>query len=434
MVLPVISAYSPAWKEFLARRESIPPELEASVREIIAAVVRDGDAALLEYTRRWDGVSLPAGKIRVEREEVIDAYGTVNQISASFTAGIGNGLRDLQAFHEKSRLNSWFTTGPGGEITGQLYLPLARVGVYIPGGRAAYPSSVLMTVVPAMVAGVEEIAIVTPPGPDGMANPFVLVAADRAGVTEIYRVGGAQAIAALAYGTATIPKVDKIVGPGNAYVATAKRLVYGRVDIDMVAGPSEVVVVADNRARPEWVAADLLAQAEHDPLARAVLLTPSEALAWKVAREVDAQLAGLPRAGIAGEALAKNGAAVTTRDLKEAMALANELAPEHLELMLADPWAWLSKVKNAGAVFLGGYTPEAVGDYCAGPSHVLPTGGTARFFSPLGVEDFLKRTSLIAYNRESLAGAARAVTTLARIEGLEAHARAVEIREQARTT
>lgn len=426
MTLQVICAGSQAWKEFLARREGVQQEVEAAVREIIAAVAKDGDVALLEYTRRWDGVDLPAGKIRVDREEVREAYGAV---TSSFIQSVRICQNNIQAFYERSRPNSWFVTGTAGEITGQLYLPLARVGIYVPGGRAAYPSSVLMTAVPAVVAGVEEIVMVTPPGPDGRVNPFVLVAADIAGVTEIYRVGGAQAIAALAYGTASIPKVDKIVGPGNAYVATAKRLVYGRVDIDMVAGPSEVAVVADGSARPEWVAADLLAQAEHDPLARAVLLTPSFELAWNVSREVEAQLASLPRAEIAREALARNGAAVTTSDLEEAMALANELAPEHLELLLADPWAWLSRVKNAGAVFLGGYTPESVGDYHAGPSHVLPTGGTARFFSPLGVEDFLKRTSLVAYNRESLARATTAITTLARTEGLEAHARAVEIRE-----
>ncbi|TDA67555.1 MAG: histidinol dehydrogenase [Clostridia bacterium] len=424
-MLRVIRAGSAAWAEFMAARAGEQQQLEQEVKEVLGSVAVRGDAALREYTRRWDGVDMPPDKIEVCREEIEAAY---REVAPSFKQALLACRDNIQAFHQRSRPNSWFATGTAGEIAGQVYLPLARVGIYIPGGRAAYPSSVLMTALPAMVAGVEEIIMVTPPGPDGRVDPHVLAAAALAGVNKVYRVGGAQAIAALAFGTATIPKVDKIVGPGNAYVATAKRLVYGRVDIDMVAGPSEVVVVADGGVRPEWVAADLLAQAEHDPLARAVLLTPAVELAYQVGREVEAQLATLPKAGIAGEALAKNGAAVTTRDLEEALALANELAPEHLELMLAEPWAWLARVRNAGAVFLGGYTPEPVGDYHAGPSHVLPTGGTARFFSPLGVEDFLKRTSLIAYTPEGLARAAPSIVTMARVEGLEAHARAVEIR------
>lgn len=422
-----MAAGSQAWQQLLARRRHREEEVEERVREVLQAVAAEGDAAVLAYTRRWDGVALQAGELRVGEKEIAAAY---RAVEAGFLSALRHSRDHILAFHRRSVPHSWIHPEAGGRVTGQLYRPLARVGTYIPGGTAAYPSSVLMTALPARVAGVEEIVMVTPPRPDGSLNPYTLVAAAEAGVTEIYRVGGAQAVAALAYGTSSIRRVDKIVGPGNIYVATAKRLVYGLVDIDMVAGPSEVVIVADGTADPAWLAADLLSQAEHDPRAQALLLVTNQELAALVDMELAGQLRDLSRREMAARALEDNGAIVITDSTTAAIELANELAPEHLELVVADPWAYLGWVRNAGAVFLGPYTPEPVGDYLAGPSHVLPTGGTARFFSPLGVEDFMKRTSLIAYTRESLAAGAASIITLARLEGLDAHARAVEIRQE----
>ncbi len=395
------------------------------VREIVDMVRTGGDGALCRLTARFDGVELTPERLRVSEEELAAAY---RQVEPEFLAAVRAARERIAAFHRRHQPSSWFTVDAQGMVLGQLVRPLERVGIYVPGGTACYPSTVLMTALPAREAGVPEIVVVTPPGPQGKVPAATLVAAAEAGVTEIYRVGGAQAVAALAYGTETIRPVDKIVGPGNLYVTLAKQQVFGVVDIDMLAGPSEVVVVADTSADPACVAADLLAQAEHDPLATAVLVTPDRGLAERVRDELERQLAACPRREIAAESLRRRGMALITRNLEEAVALADELAPEHLELMVARPWELLGRVRRAGAVFLGINSPEALGDYLAGPSHVLPTGGSARFFSPLGVEDFLKRSSLIAGSREGLVALAPHVVTLARVEGLEAHARAVIVR------
>jgi histidinol dehydrogenase len=335
--------------------------------------------------------------------------------------------RNIRAFHEKQKLTSWVSQEPHGVILGQLARPLQSVGIYVPGGKAVYPSSVLMNAVPAKVAGVERVVMCSPV-PGGALDPSILVAADIAGVTEIYKIGGAQAVAAMAYGTATVPRVDKIVGPGNIYVATAKRLVFGQVDIDMIAGPSEVLVIADDTADPSYVAADLLSQAEHDELASAILVTPSRRLADKVIAEIDRQMANLVRREIAGKSIDRFGAVVIVKDLAEATDISNAIAPEHLELSVEKPFELLALIRNAGAIFLGHYSPESVGDYVAGPNHVLPTGGTARFFSPLSTDDFMKKSSLIFYTKEGLERVAEAVTRIADVEGLEAHGNTIRVR------
>jgi histidinol dehydrogenase len=403
------------------------PEQNAAVREIVAAVRAEGDAALIRYTERFDGVKLTPAELRVTEEEIRDAYGRVD---AEFLAAIREAAANIRAFHEKQKRKSWMEPSPDGTLLGQIVRPLRRVGVYVPGGKAAYPSSVLMNVIPAKVAGVPGIVMVTPPATGGEPgiNPYILVAAAEAGVQEIYRVGGAQAIAALAYGTETIAPVDKICGPGNIYVALAKREVYGAVDIDSIAGPSEIVVLADETADPVHVAADLLSQAEHDEMASAVLVTTSEALARAVRDEVERQLADLPRAAIARKSIDDYGAILKADSLEEAIAVVNRLAPEHLEIMTADPMAVVGRIENAGAIFLGECSTEPVGDYFAGPNHILPTNGTARFASALGVDDFVKTSSLIRYSREALMAHGAKIMALARREGLEAHARAVEVR------
>ncbi|MEW9031137.1 MAG: histidinol dehydrogenase [Planifilum fimeticola] len=406
------------------RRESgLPADQERKIRLILSAVRAEGDSALRRYTEMFDGASLR--DLRVTEEEIGAAY---EQVSAEWLEALREAARRIRRYHERQKRQSWMEPEADGTILGQLIRPLERVGVYVPGGRAAYPSSVLMNVIPARVAGVEEIAMVTPPLPDGSIHPPTLVAAREAGVTEIWKAGGAQGIAALAYGTESIRRVDKIVGPGNIYVAYAKRMVYGTADIDMIAGPSEIVVIADETADPVYVAADLLSQAEHDPMASAVLITPSSALAEQVSRELVKQCEALERREIAGQSLREHGAICLTEDLAEAVETANRLAPEHLELLVADPWRWVGRVKNAGAVFLGECSPEPVGDYFAGPNHVLPTNGTARFFSPLSVDDFLKKTSLIAYSREALLREGPRVITLAEGEGLGAHAESIRVR------
>jgi len=404
---------------------AVDPEIHRRVEEIVAAVRHKGDAALLEFTERFDRVALTAGELAVTPSELDAAEWTVGDATMRalrYAAG------RIERFHRECAPRSWRMTDALGSRLGQEVRPIDRVAVYVPGGRAAYPSTVLMTVIPARVAGVREIVLVSPPSADKSLNAAVLAAARVAGVTEAYRVGGAQAVAALAYGTETIRRVDKIVGPGNVYVALAKSRVFGDVGIDMVAGPSEVVVVADDSADAVFVAADLLAQAEHDPMARAVLLTPSRALIDRVAREAERQLRALPRREIAGAALQAHGALVLTRSLEEAVEVANLLAPEHLELQVADPEALLSRVRNAGAVFLGRLTPEVVGDYVAGPNHVLPTGGTARFASALGTEDFVKRMSVIQYADAGLQEAAPHLAELARVEGLDGHGAAAAVR------
>ncbi|MET0851601.1 MAG: histidinol dehydrogenase, partial [Candidatus Rokuibacteriota bacterium] len=372
-----------------------------------------------------DGVRLePAGLPVTEAE--MDA--AARQVAPETMAALAYAAGRIEAFHRAAMPRSWSMTDAAGSRLGQDVRPLDRVGIYVPGGRAAYPSTVLMTAVPARVAGVREIVLVSPPGRDGALSPVVLAAARLAGVTEAYRIGGAQAVAALAYGTATVRRVDKIVGPGNVYVTLAKARVFGEVGIDMLAGPSEVLVIADEGADPTLAAADLLAQAEHDPMARAVLVTPSERLADRVVAETQRQLGDLPRREIAAAALAANGAVVLVAGLGEAVELANRLAPEHLELLVADPEALLPRVRHAGAVFLGAATPEVVGDYVAGPDHVLPTAGTARFSSALSTEDFVKRLSVIRYSAEGLEEAWPHLAELARVEGLAGHATAASVR------
>ncbi|HXA97414.1 MAG TPA: histidinol dehydrogenase [Candidatus Dormibacteraeota bacterium] len=404
---------------------SVDPEVARRVGEIIAAVREQGDSALLDFTRRFDHVTLGAAELAVTAAEYAAAEVAVG---APTLRSLRYAAERIERFHQECAPRSWRMKDDNGSRLGQEVRPLDRVAVYVPGGRAAYPSTVLMTVVPARVAGVREIVLVSPPAADGSMNAAVLAAARIAGVTEAYRVGGAQAVAALAYGTATIRKVDKIVGPGNIYVALAKAQVFGDVGIDMVAGPSEVLVVADDSADAAFVAADLLAQAEHDPMARAVLLTSSAGLRDAVAAELAVQLAALPRREIAGAALASHGALVLTASLDEAVELANGLAPEHLELQVRDPEALLASVRHAGAVFLGRHTPEVVGDYVAGPNHVLPTGGTARFSSALSTEDFVTRLSVIDYSPEGLAEAGPHVGRLSRVEGLDGHGAAAAVR------
>lgn len=402
------------------------PEQNETVRRIIGDVAANGDEALLRYTAEHDKMTLTAAELRVTEEELQEAYRSVDE---SVLQAIRLAAANIRAYHEKQKRNSWMDLQEDGTILGQIVRPLKRVGLYVPGGTAAYPSSVLMNVIPAQVAGVKEIVIVTPPATAGAAgiNPYILVAAAEAGVTEIYRVGGAQAIAALAYGTETIRAVDKICGPGNIYVALAKRYVYGQVDIDSIAGPTDIVVLADETADPQYIAADLLSQAEHDVLSSAILVTDSADLAAAVSQEIDRQLAELPRRKIAAEAIAKS-AILLVKGLAEGVETVNRIAPEHLEVMVRDPISLLPVLENAGAIFLGPYSTEPVGDYFAGPNHVLPTNGTARFSSPLNVDDFLKKQSIIQYSKSALLRDAEHIMTLARCEGFEGHARAVEIR------
>lgn len=406
------------------RGERIASDVERRVRTIVEGVRRRGDAALFAYTKRFDGVTLSARTVEVPAAAMERAEAA---LAPDVRRVLRLAARRIEAFHHRQRQASWQFTDASGALLGQLVRPLDRAGVYIPGGTAAYPSSVLMNVIPAKVAGVGEVIGVTPAGRGGI--PAVVLAAARiAGIDRLFRVGGAQAVAALAYGTRTIPRVDKITGPGNAYVATAKRLVFGIVDIDMIAGPSEVLIVADAAATADFVAADLLAQAEHDPLAAAMLVTPSRALVARVQAALTAQLARLPRRTIARRALRRQGTAFVTRNLAAAIELANRLAPEHLELAVRRPERWLDRVRHAGAIFLGEHAPEAFGDYLAGPNHILPTGGSARFASPLGVYDFVKRSSLIGGSPRMLRRLGPAVVRLATLEGLDAHAVAVAAR------
>ncbi len=410
--------------------ERVAASIHQTVTEILAAVRERGDAALVALTERFDRVALAPAGLAVTDAEFDKATRDVGEATL---AALRYAAARVEAFHRATLPRAWSMTDACGSRLGQEVRPLERVGIYVPGGRAAYPSTVLMTAVPARVAGVREIVLVSPPSPDGSLNPAVLAAARIAGVTEAYRVGGAQAVAALAYGTETIRRVDKIVGPGNIYVALAKSRVFGDVGIDMLAGPSEVVIIADEGADPAFVAADLLAQAEHDPMARSVLLTPSAALLAAVEAETARQLELLPRREIAARALDANGALVRTGSLAEAVDVANRLAPEHLELAVAEPEALLPRVRSAGAVFLGHHTPEVVGDYVAGPNHVLPTGGTARFASALSTEDFMKRLSVIQYSTRGLAEAWPHLAELARVEGLHAHGEAARVRIQGGT-
>ncbi len=404
---------------------AVDPAIHRQVADILAAVRDKGDAAVLEFTERFDHVALRPEELAVPGRELDAALAAIDAPTA---AALRYAADRIERYHRASSPRSWSMEDERGSRLGQEVRALRRVAVYVPGGHAAYPSTVLMTAIPARVAGVAEIVLVSPPGRDKSVAPAVLAAARIAGVTEAYRVGGAQAIGALAYGTESIPRVDKIVGPGNVYVALAKRQVFGEVGIDMIAGPSEVLVVADAAADPVTAAADLLAQAEHDPMARAVLVSPSAALLDRVADELARQLAALPRREIAAAALRAHGALVLTGSVAEAVDLANRLAPEHLELLVERPREVLDQVQNAGAVFLGRFTPEVVGDYVAGPSHVLPTAGTARFASPLSTEDFVTRLSVLEYSRSGLEEADPHVRALAQVEGLEGHGRAASLR------
>ena len=400
-----------------------------SYTETVQAIVEDvkerGEEALFEYTRRFDGAELDADNVRVTEAEIREA---MEQVEQGLLAVMRTSMENIRRYHEKQRRNSWFDAQPDGTILGQKVTALESVGVYVPGGKAAYPSSVLMNIVPAEVAGVKRIVMVTPPGKDGKVNPVTLTAAYLAGATEVYKAGGAQAVAALAFGTRSIPRVNKIVGPGNIFVALAKKAVYGHVSIDSIAGPSEILVIADEGANARYVAADLLSQAEHDELASAILVTTSMELAEKVSEQVDGFVRELSRGEIIQKSLDNYGYILVVDTLEEAVKTANSIAPEHLEIVTANPFEVMTKIQNAGAIFIGEYSSEPLGDYYAGPNHILPTNGTAKFFSPLGVDDFIKKSSIIYYSREALEKAHRDIEAFAESEHLTAHANSIRVR------
>ena len=410
-------------EEEIFHRQEASDDVSAPVAEILRAVQERGDEALFSYARKFDGAELP--NLEVTPEEIAEGAA---QVEPEFTDILREAAERIRAFHAKQKREGFLMTEWEGVILGQKITPLARVGIYVPGGTAAYPSTVFMNAIPAHIAGVGEIVMATPPGRDGKIRPAILAAAKLAGVTRIFKMGGAQAVAALAFGTQSVPKVDKIVGPGNAYVAEAKRQVFGRVNIDMIAGPSEVLVIADETSNPAWVAADLLSQAEHDKMASAVLVTDSQALAEAVAQKVEEQLRALEREEIARASIERNGKIIVARSLTEAVAVANRIAPEHLELSVDNPFDYLGQIEHAGSIFLGRYNPEPMGDYFAGPNHTLPTMGTARFYSPLSVDDFIKKSQFSYYTREALRQDYQKVSRFAMEEGLTAHARAVNIR------
>lgn len=426
-MISYIKADGKAEKELIAQLEARSGEtskkVTESVTEIIEAVRLEGDAALDRYTKLFDG-SLPE-KLEVTKEEIEAA---VNSVAPEFLTAVKNAAERITDFHARQKQQSWLTTKENGVILGQRIRGLKRVGLYVPGGTAAYPSSVLMNAIPAKIAGVEELIMVTPPMKNGGANPHILTAAYVAGVDRVFLAGGAQAVAALAYGTGRVPKVDKIVGPGNIYVATAKKLLYGVVDIDMIAGPSEILIVADDSAKPEFLAADLMSQAEHDVLASAILLTNSEKIALETVEALKRQIEDMPRKDIIKKSLKDYGAIIVCQNLSEAVDFANELAPEHLEMCVENPMEYIGRMDNAGSVFLGNYSPEPLGDYYAGPNHVLPTDGTARFFSPLSVDSFVKKSSFIYYTESALSQDKDDVITLAEAEGLGAHANSIKVR------
>ncbi|WP_347862417.1 histidinol dehydrogenase [Salimicrobium sp. PL1-032A] len=412
-------------KEWKAKRQQDTSRQLDSVREIIRNVQTEGDEAVQAFTEKFDGTRLE--NFRVTSEEINDAYESLSQ---KYIDIIQEAAINIRNFHEKQLPTSWFDTSENGTMLGQKYTSIDRAGVYVPGGTAAYPSSVMMNIIPAQVAGVKRIVMVTPPGPNGHVPIGVLATAQILGVTEIYKIGGAQAIAALAYGTETVPKVDKITGPGNIFVALAKKEVFGDVDIDMVAGPSEIAVLCDETARAGEVAADLLSQAEHDTRSSSICVTTSEAMAEEVEAEVEKQLTHLPRKAIARDSITEYGGIIVVQAMSEAVEAVNELAPEHLEIITANPYEQLGAVRHAGAIFLGPYSSEPVGDYFAGPNHVLPTSGTARFSSPLNVHDFMKKSSIISYSRQALEENVDKIASFARLEDLEGHARAVEKRKE----
>ncbi len=412
-------------EDLLKRSPNSYGQYEASVREILETVKEKRDEAIFAYTEKFDGATITASTIRVTEAEIKEAYEAVD---SKLLEIMRKSLKNIESYHAKQMQYSWFDSKPDGTILGQKVSALRRVGVYVPGGKAVYPSSVLMNIMPAKVAGVEEIIMVTPPGKDGKVNPATLVAANEAGATAIYKVGGAQAIAALAYGTESIPRVDKIVGPGNIYVALAKKAVYGHVSIDSIAGPSEILVLADESANPRYVAADLLSQAEHDELASAILVTTSRELAQKVSDEVDVFVGRLSRGEIMQKSLDNYGHILVADTLDDAIDAANEIASEHLEIITKDAFTVMTKIRNAGAIFIGEYSSEPLGDYFAGPNHVLPTHGTAKFFSPLSVDDFLKKSSIISYSREALEAVHQDIEQFAEAELLTAHANSVRVR------
>ena len=412
-------------EDLLKRSPNNYGQYEASVKEILDKVKEEKDVAVFAYTAKFDGAELTADTIEVTDAEIEEAYA---QVDDTLLTVIRKAKDNIESYHAKQRQNSWFDSKPDGTILGQKITPLHRVGVYVPGGKAVYPSSVLMNVMPAKVAGVDEIIMVTPPGKNGKVSPNTLVAAKEAGVDKIYKVGGAQAIAALAYGTESIPKVDKIVGPGNIYVALAKKAVYGHVSIDSIAGPSEILVVADETANPRYVAADLLSQAEHDELASAILVTTSEKLAHEVSDQVDGFLKELSRAEIISKSLDNYGYILLADTMEDVIDVANEIASEHLEIQTKNPFEVMTKIRNAGAIFIGEYASEPLGDYFAGPNHILPTNGTAKFFSPLSVDDFIKKSSIISYSREALQKVHKDIESFAKAEQLTAHANSIHVR------
>lgn len=412
---------------FLGVHQQDMKQFELSVGAIAAEVKERGNQAVFEFTERFDGARINEENFLVTESEIEEAYELVDD---DYVFALRKAIDNIDFFHGKQLKNSWMEPDEKGNILGQLYRPLERVGIYVPGGTAAYPSSVLMNAIPAQVAGVEEIAMVSPPDSSGKMNPYTLVAAAELGLTEIYKMGGAQAIFALAWGTQTISKVDLISGPGNIYVTLAKKMVYGDVNIDMLAGPSEILIVADNKARPACVAADMMSQAEHDVLARSILVTDDEHLLDEVEKEIQKQIQNLSRREIIEKSLSDYGALILVEDMLEACEVANQVAPEHLELMVDKPFEMLSKIRNAGAIFLGNNTPEPVGDYMAGPNHILPTGGTARFYSPVTVDTFMKASSIIYYSREGLEEDADDIIKLAEVEGLTAHANCLWVRKE----
>ncbi|MGI6434399.1 MAG: histidinol dehydrogenase [Syntrophomonadaceae bacterium] len=420
-----IKAEAEALQQFLAAGADRLHDYEEQVQAIARQVKERGDAAVFEYTRRFDG-PIEEHNLLVSEAEFDEAYEMVDE---EYLYAIRNAIENISVFHNRQLKNSWIEPDERGNILGQLHRPLERVGIYVPGGTAAYPSSVLMNAIPAQVAGVPQIAMVSPPDRNGKMNPYTLVAAYELGLEEIYKMGGAQAIFALAWGTELVKKVDLISGPGNIYVTLAKKMVYGSVNIDMLAGPSEILIIADHNADPVYLAADLMSQAEHDVLARSILVTPDANLLDRVEMELQRQVGMLSRCDMIKEALDKNGAFVLTRDVEEACQVANLIAPEHLELMVEAPFDLISKIHNAGAIFMGKYTPEAVGDYFAGPNHILPTGGTARFYSPVTVDTFTKSSSLIYYSRRGIEEDADHIIKLANVEGLTAHANSVWVRK-----
>ncbi len=415
--------------DIIKGRFEISEKYEIIVKDIIKNVVEKKDLALVEYTQKFDSPSFKLSDLKVSKEEIKAAYGKVD---AEFMTALDKAIANIKSFHEKQKRNSWMNYGKDGEVLGMKITPLQRVGLYVPGGQGGSTplvSSVLMNGIPAKVAGVDEMIMITPPNDNNEISPYLLVAADKVGIDEVYKTASAWGVAAMAYGTETIRAVNKIVGPGNIYVTVAKKMLYGKVDIDMIAGPSEVMIIADEHANPEYVAADLLSQAEHDTMAASILVTTSMEVAEKTAQEIEKQLKQLSRESIARESIDKNGLIVVTDNLEDVFTVANEIAPEHLELELENPFEYIGKIRNAGAIFLGKYTPEPVGDYFAGPNHVLPTNMTAKFYSPLSVDDFIKKSSIVYYPKELLMREADNIIRLAEVEGLTAHANSIKVRK-----